>query len=172
MLPVKRPGYSQKDVARELRLSEKYIDAIERADFATLPSMVFARGYVRSYTKVLQLDMDRYLSIFDQVYGQGRPSREYAGVSGIEPQARLGDPMVKWTTRIFILIVIAASIWWWKTQQGDNQLAPELVANPAIEVEAVDGSTVVVEPEVIVDSNPIIVPVSVVDSAVCGFGYN
>lgn len=159
-------GLSQKDVARDLRLSEKYIEAIETADFAALPSMVFARGYVRSYTKLLQLDMDRYLSIFDEVYGQGRPSREYAGVSGIEPQARLGDPMVKWTTRIFILVVIAASIWWWKTQQGNDQLAPELVSSPAVEVQAVDGSTVVVEPEVVVDSNPVIVPVSVVDSAV------
>lgn len=159
-------GLSQKDVARDLRLSEKYIEAIETADFAALPSMVFARGYVRSYTKLLQLDMDRYLSIFDEVYGQGRPSREYAGVSGIEPQARLGDPMVKWTTRIFILVVIAASIWWWKTQQGNDQLAPELVSSPAVEVQAVDGSAVVVEPEVVVDSNPVIVPVSVVDSAV------
>ena len=32
-------GLSKKDVARELRLSDKYIDAIESADFAALPSM-------------------------------------------------------------------------------------------------------------------------------------
>lgn len=158
-------GLSQRDVARELRLSEKYIDAIESADFAALPSMVFARGYIRSYTKLLQLDMDRYMAVFDELYGQGGGSREYAGVRGIEPQARLGDPMVKWTTRIFILIIIAASIWWWKTQQGGDQSVSELISNPAVEVQAVDGSTVVVEPEVVVDSNPVIVPVSVVDSA-------
>lgn len=157
-------GLSQKDVARELRLSDKYIDAIENADFSALPSMVFARGYIRSYTKLLQLDIDRYLSIFDQLYGQ-RPSREYAGVSGIEPQARLGDPVVKWTTRVFILVVIAASIWWWKTQQVSEGLVPELVANPTVEVEAVDGTTVVIEPEVVVDSHPVIVPVTVIDAA-------
>ena len=37
-------GLTKYDVARELRLSEKYIDSLERGAFDELPSMVFARG--------------------------------------------------------------------------------------------------------------------------------
>ncbi|WP_315982666.1 helix-turn-helix domain-containing protein [Aliamphritea spongicola] len=56
-------GRTQEDVAQELRLSMRYIQALETAEFDALPSMVFARGYIQSYTKLLGLDADRYLAI-------------------------------------------------------------------------------------------------------------
>ena len=152
-----REGFSQKDVARELRLSEKYIDAIERAAFEELPSMVFARGYIRSYTKMMKLDMDRYLALFDELYNGKTPNRSgMRSASGIEPQAKLGDPVIKWSAWLFVLVLIAASFWWWKTQQGEVQQNSVLSGVQPVEVESVDGSTVVVEPRPVIQLDPVV----------------
>ena len=151
-----REGLTQKDVARELRLSEKYIDAIERAAFEELPSMVFARGYIRSYTKMVKLDMDHYLALFDELYNGKAPNRSgMRSASGIEPQAKLGDPVIKWSAWLFVLVLIAASFWWWKTQQGEIQQNSVLSGVQPVEVESVDGSTVIVEPRPVIQLDPV-----------------
>jgi len=147
-------GLSRQDVARELRLSEKYIDAIELGDFEALPSLVFARGYVRSYAKLVKLDVDRYLALFDELYGRHGKPGTVRSVNSVGRQAKPGDPVMRGSAWVFVLLLVAASVWWWKTQQGDTQAAAEMPANAPIEVESTDGSTVVVEPVIIKQESP------------------
>ena len=146
-----RQGLTQRDVARELRLSEKYIDSLERAAFEELPSMVFARGYIRSYTKLIKLDADRYLAVFDQFYGHGGTPPVKRTASGIGQQAKVGDPAIKWPVWIVVLILIGATVWWWKTQQGGQQSVESLGMAQSIEVESADGTIVVVEPRPVIE---------------------
>lgn len=144
-------GLSLKDVAHELRLSEKYIESIERAAFEELPSLVFARGYIRSYTKLLKLDEERFLAYFDAMYGRSKSAPNIRSALGMQSSARLSDPMIKWSTWIFLLMIVAATVWWWKTQQGVDQSLSQLPAAQSVEVESADGTTLIVQP-VIVDS--------------------
>lgn len=141
---------SCQDVAKELCLSEKYIQAIERGDFASLPSLVFARGYLRSYCKVVKLDVDRYLALFDELYGANGNRGSVRSVTSVGQQAKLGDPIIRGSAWLFVLAVIAVSVWWWKTQQNDSQVIEAMSITAPVEVESTDGSTVVVDP-VIVD---------------------
>lgn len=53
-----------REVADALNLPLKIIEAIEENDFAQLPNPVFARGYVRSYAKLLELDPDPIVQQF------------------------------------------------------------------------------------------------------------
>ncbi len=51
-----RQGLEIADVARQLKLFPRQVDAMERDDFAALPSLVFARGFIRNYARLLGLD--------------------------------------------------------------------------------------------------------------------
>jgi cytoskeleton protein RodZ len=48
-------GLEQKDVAAQLRLSEKYIAMMENDHFSSDLPVTFARGYLRAYGKFLQI---------------------------------------------------------------------------------------------------------------------
>ncbi len=49
-------GLEIADVARQLKLFPRQVDAMERDDYAALPSLVFARGFIRNYARLLGLD--------------------------------------------------------------------------------------------------------------------
>ncbi|WP_417225001.1 RodZ domain-containing protein [Amphritea sp.] len=139
-------GLTKNDVARELRLSEKYIDSLERGAFDELPSMVFARGYVQSYTKLLKLDVNRYLALFDNLYGRASAGNapQFRISPGVQSTAKLGDPVIKWSAWVFVLAIVAATVWWWKIQQGTDLAVSFSPATESVEVESVDGSTLIV----------------------------
>jgi len=49
-------GMSPQQVADQLKLSQRQIQALENNQFELLPKMVIVRGFVRSYAKLLRLD--------------------------------------------------------------------------------------------------------------------
>ena len=55
-------GLSEDDVAEELRLSPFQIRALEEDDWKHLPGSTYARGYLRSYARLLNLDPDKLLA--------------------------------------------------------------------------------------------------------------
>lgn len=63
-LAVAREGcaLSVADVARELRLSLRQVEALEADDYQRLPGAVFVRGYIRSYAHLVKLDPEPLLA--------------------------------------------------------------------------------------------------------------
>lgn len=57
-----RLGLSIPDVARQLRLSTRQVEALEADDYARLPGKTFLRGFIRNYAKLLQLDPEPLLA--------------------------------------------------------------------------------------------------------------
>jgi cytoskeleton protein RodZ len=51
------------EVARQLRLSTRQIEALEADDHASLPGKTFLRGFLRNYAKLLQLDPEPLLAL-------------------------------------------------------------------------------------------------------------
>jgi len=49
-------GMSIEDVSRQLRLSVKQIEAIEKENYEKLPGRTFLRGFIRNYANLVQLD--------------------------------------------------------------------------------------------------------------------
>ncbi|HUW50100.1 MAG TPA: RodZ domain-containing protein [Sulfuricella sp.] len=56
-----RSGLTVADVARQLRLSTRQIEALEANDHASLPGDTFRRGFIRNYAKLLQIDPEPLL---------------------------------------------------------------------------------------------------------------
>ncbi len=57
-----RAGMSVADVAAQIRLAPRQIEALEAEEFQNLPELPFLRGFVRSYAKLLQIDAEPLLS--------------------------------------------------------------------------------------------------------------
>jgi cytoskeletal protein RodZ len=47
---------SIEDVARQTRISKRFLNAIEADDFTALPGLIFARNFVRQYAALLDID--------------------------------------------------------------------------------------------------------------------
>jgi cytoskeleton protein RodZ len=49
-------GLSLGDIARQLKLSVRQVEALEQDDYSAFPGPVFVRGFLRNYAKFLRLD--------------------------------------------------------------------------------------------------------------------
>jgi cytoskeletal protein RodZ len=59
-----------KDIAENLRISERFLGAIESMDTSQLPERVYTLGFVRSYAHYLEIDPQKAVNQFKQeVYG-------------------------------------------------------------------------------------------------------
>lgn len=114
-------GLNQRAIAEELHLPVRYIEWIEEGSFDKLPSLVFARGYIRGYAKIVGIDGSTLIDLFDKLEGLPTKKEPIRSVTKVQQQVKLGDPVMRWSSWLFLLVLIAAVGWWWKTQYS---LAP------------------------------------------------
>lgn len=70
-------GLSVDDVALQLKLAPRQVQALEEDDFQHLPGRTFARGFARNYARFIQVDPDRVLALMpagDNAAALERPS--------------------------------------------------------------------------------------------------
>ena len=116
-------GYSQKEVARDLHLTSKVIDALEESNFDIISSSLFARGYIRSYARHLGLDGQALVAEFDAIYGVPNQNKKpMPGVHQLGQQSKPGDTWVKLISIIFVIGLVVASVLWWQHQNGGSML--------------------------------------------------
>ena len=58
-------GLSQKDVATQLNLQVDTLGALEKSDDEKLPASTYVRGYIRSYAKIVKLDGDALIGLYE-----------------------------------------------------------------------------------------------------------
>jgi len=58
-------GLSQKDIATQLNLQIDILEAVEKSDYEKLPASTYVRGYIRSYAKIVKLDGDALISLYE-----------------------------------------------------------------------------------------------------------
>ncbi|RTL03416.1 MAG: helix-turn-helix domain-containing protein, partial [Neisseriaceae bacterium] len=59
-------GWKVEQVASQLKLSRRQIEALEADAFADLPGLTFVRGFVRNYARVLEIDTDPILALLER----------------------------------------------------------------------------------------------------------
>ena len=80
-----RKGLSVEEVASALRISEDYVDALEKHDLQRLPEPAFIRGYLRKYAPLLECDPDALIADFDRAIGQDGKQAIYLKEGSDEP---------------------------------------------------------------------------------------
>jgi cytoskeleton protein RodZ len=67
-------GLSVADVAAQLRLSTRQVEALETEDYERLPGKTFTRGFVRNYARLLQMDPEPLMAALEQALPRSRVS--------------------------------------------------------------------------------------------------
>ena len=114
-------GLSLDQVAQQLKLAPRQVRALEDEDFAQLPGRTFARGFVRNYARLLNLDGEDLLaSLPDATRAPAleAPALQSTGAMIAElPTASTGRPnFTRWLIPIVLVgcIVGAAAYEWYR----------------------------------------------------------
>jgi cytoskeleton protein RodZ len=121
----KRAGVGIADVARALRISQKYLEALEDDRHADLPGAAYAIGFVRSYGEHLHLDGEEVVR---------RYKVEAAGLNGKKdlvfpkPMSDSGVPGGAVLGLGVIFAALAYGMWYWNsTEDGVDAARVETV---------------------------------------------
>lgn len=115
-------------IAAQTRIPQRHLEAVERDDFAALPSTTYTVGFARAYARVVGVDeVAIAATVRAQLEHGGRVRQEYQAFEPADP-ARVPPRTLAWTAAI-VAILILAGYALWRTQAGDVADLP--VAAPA-----------------------------------------
>ncbi|HEY0634408.1 MAG TPA: RodZ domain-containing protein [Gammaproteobacteria bacterium] len=141
-------GLSRDDVARELRLQEKLIAALEEGDRNQLPPATFISGYLRAYARLLALPAEQLVSEYlnEQVAPSLIRSTDRSGM----PMVSSRDPKFRFITYAVVAVLVLLFSAWWINQRFDFvSLEPSRTDGAELKVEAA-----LPEPQPLLDYSP------------------
>ncbi|HET8730726.1 MAG TPA: helix-turn-helix domain-containing protein [Moraxellaceae bacterium] len=112
-------GMTIDQVARELALSPRYVDAMETDSYKDLPEPAFVRGYMRRYAQLVKLSPDDIAAKFDQCYAEDketpalevRPSNPIQLLGEIARHPRKTGRLLRWVALAFIIVLLVGFLW-------------------------------------------------------------
>ena len=127
------------DVAADLKMPFKTLQALEQDDYKSLPEATFIKGYYRAYAKYLKVDATNIIQRFDDIYQNdtGLLPNHALNNSPIKIMGKLpgsnSDRNKKWFKRSLIAIIAIAVIWgviaaaqnWSSSKTDDAEVKPE-----------------------------------------------
>lgn len=162
-------GWSVAEVAAQLNLTQQRLVQLEAGAFDKLPGTTFARGYIRAYAKLLEMDQNRLVMEFDQFTGTDATGSSVHALGRIEEPVRYSQSILRLVSFLLLLALIGGGFVWWQ-DQGRPVASLADLGLEHVEVEGADGTTQVhslAEPEdqaVVVaqgseQSSPLLLPV-------------
>ncbi|RUO49276.1 RodZ domain-containing protein [Pseudidiomarina donghaiensis] len=115
-------GLSTQQVADSLRLRNAVVEIIEADDYDKLSSTTFVRGYLRSFSKALEVDEKRVFEAY-RAMGFGEVAASTITMQSFSKRKvrERNDSRLMLISYLIIAIVIAmAVIWWWQDSQAGN----------------------------------------------------
>jgi len=111
-------GIDLREAAQLTRISLQYLKALEAEDFSKLPGAVFVRGFLKNYSKFLQLDEIEVMKRFGELQQTPPPLATPAQELPTAPQPTIEEPTIVtspkflfepfiWGTVIVLVLVIA-----------------------------------------------------------------
>ena len=105
------------DVAKDLKMPIKTLEALEHDEYKSLPEATFIKGYYRSYAKYLKADATAIIQRFDEIYQNdtGLMPNHALDNSPIKIMGKLpgskSDRNRKWLKRIVFTLLAILAIW-------------------------------------------------------------
>lgn len=128
-----RQGLSVADVARQLKLGVRQIEALEAGDYKRLPRITFVRGFIRNYAKLLQIDAEPLLKPTEHLLLTPQVPEAEPGVAEIP--TRSGKKNTWRSYAVFVLLtalgVMFLGFEWYREQAAPHpKLVPAVVKPP------------------------------------------
>lgn len=120
-----RSNLSLQNVAAQLHLETRIIESLERDDYDNLPDPIYVRGYIRGYAKLVNVNADDLIALYDADGATEAP--EIIPEVKHSSQTNSGDKPVKAFTYLLTLLLVVLVITWWQS----NFLVPKAPAQKA-----------------------------------------
>jgi len=114
-------GMSEREAADRLNFMPDYVTILERDDYQALRSPPFARGYVKAYGRLLDLDEEHLMSVFEQVIAEMPIQQEKRIETRPLQLQRTGLGVV---IGLGVLLLMVMALWWWEKDQPEQSLSP------------------------------------------------
>jgi len=69
-------GLTLEEMSQHTKIHARFLDAIEHDDFSILPAKAFAKGFLRSYARMVDLDEDQVMVNFEYFHRTLRPETD------------------------------------------------------------------------------------------------
>ena len=148
-LERQRKKLSIGEVAERLKLPARQIEALENGHYDGLPELVFVRGFLRTYGRLLELDDQELTAYLDKVLPQdnGYAERGIKADSADFHNREAKKPFPTWIFGLLAVAVIAVGVYAWQDksksenakQEADSKASAGLgeVAAPNIDTDNV-----------------------------------
>ena len=123
-------GLDLNDVGTKTRIPLRHLEAIERGDYASLPSPTYALGFTRSYARAVGGDEAALITQLREDLGREDPASHTMPYEPTDP-ARVPSRLLAWTAAALFLIV-AVGYWTWRSNYwGPDAVTPVASDTPA-----------------------------------------
>jgi cytoskeleton protein RodZ len=137
-------GISLDQIAKETRISTRFLTAIENEEFHVLPGGVFNRGFVRTFAERVGLDPDQMVADYERLVSPREPPPAEAAPTANAQAPRSDQP--KGDRRLFPIalgILALAIVVFYVVSRESNQTAettssssPPVVSTPPVQTPA------------------------------------
>lgn len=134
-------NWSLPDVALRLNLTVTSLGYLEAGAFDKLPGHTFARGYIRAYAKLLDLDQAALVNQFDQSTGTDGQGSAVHALGRIEEPVRLSHNILRIVSLLLLVVLVGGGFIWWQDQTSSRGKDQGGLNLEHVEVESADGTT-------------------------------
>jgi len=110
---------TQVEIAQNLKISVAAVEGIENGLYDRLPGDTFARGYIRSYARLVGLDPNRLAVEFDRFRGIEARERPVSGISRVAEPRRSSGGAMRWVGLVVVLALVASAVWWFDNRANE-----------------------------------------------------
>lgn len=111
---------SLQDVAKALHYKKDLIEKIEADDYSDARSETFARGYLKSYAKLLDIPHDDVYARFERFHlAKNIQSHKPEFIN--EKEYGVTNRSFRWITYLIVIILIVLMSLWWRSHNAENK---------------------------------------------------
>jgi len=110
-------GLSLADAERLTCIRGRYLDALERSDFAALPGRAYGRAFLRTYAQALGLDPGRFVAAYDEIV----PESDDAIALAPPPRRRTSRRVL---VGVAVLVAAVGAVAWAASLRTSRSLPP------------------------------------------------